>query len=529
MLFQAALLLGVAVLNRVHSLSTSPSHLMEARQYYPDPDDPSLPPSPEDCLRLSFSEPAWSIYDPALLSVNVSDGGTQGDIRFYTRNVATGQHADCRVTNIELNPKGTQLETWYNCNITDLQFQFLLDDFQVRLRGGWKCATFDLNFHGHGVWEEPVVQGCLEEWNTPRGQETLCIMGGSYVAATLTSPMELQPQWPLLPYTPFERAWRCVDRSWDPEFTVHSLGYRHHMDSYEFTLNVENHSSGERTICKSERVDERNLPADGSTPWVKCLAENATLDVLLDTTYGILGIRQEWKCSDNVKDIEPENYRATGLIQARLDCAKPTDGSQKDYNCTLPVASSPLTFTGYPAVDKTALPPFPHTFYNRSCTINSISNTHSLTLNEYKIETTDDDGKLQGTFGLYNPGPGETWRLSKILVLDDANWHDCIRGRGQSELPWQLASCRYLLAALNTSQSSEIQFELGWYCDDRDPSNAILFKANAQGGLGENRSVCHDGVCQFPSGVTEVALQVTNLTWETGHGVMQKGPILPWV
>ncbi|KAK4198081.1 hypothetical protein QBC40DRAFT_308523 [Triangularia verruculosa] len=524
MLFQS-LILGSVGLKHVHGLPTSVSRPVQARQYYPDPDDPSLPPSPEDCLRLSFSEPAWSIYDPALLSVNVSDGGTQGDIRFYTRNVATGQHADCRVTNIELNPKGAQLETWYNCNVTDLQFQFLLDDFQVRLRGGWKCAESELNFHGHGVWEEPVVQGCLEEWNTPRGQETLCIMGGSYVVATLTSPMDLQPQWPLLPYTPFERAWRCVDRSWDPEFTVHGLKYQRHLGSYEFSLDVENHSSGERTICKSQRVSQGSLPTDGSTPWVKCSADNGTLDVLLDTTYDILGIRQEWKCNDNVKDIEPENYRATGFIKARLACGEATDKSQEDYDCTLPVPAAPLTFTGYPAIDKAVLPPFPHTFYNRSCTINSISNTHNLTLNEYKIETTD-DGKLEGTFGLYNPGPGETWRLFKIPVLDDANWHDCIRG-GEGELPWQLADCKYSLAL--SPESPGVRFELGWYCDDRDPSNAILFSANAQASFTENRPVCQDGVCQFPSSVTEVTLQVSNLTWETGHGVMQKGPILPWV
>lgn len=522
MLFQA-LILGIAALEHIRGLPTSASQPVGARQYYPDPDDPSLPPSPEDCLRLSFSEPAWSIYDPALLSVNVSDGGTQGDIRFYTRNVATGQHADCRVTNIELNPKGAQLETWHNCNVTDLQFQFLLDDFQVRLRGGWKCADSDLSFHGHGVWEEPVVQGCLEEWNTPRGQETLCIMGGSYVAATLTSPMDLQPQWPLLPYTPFERAWRCVDRSWDPEFTVHSLEYQHHEGSYEFTLDLENHSSGERTVCKSETLDEKGLPTDGSTPWVKCLAENATFDVLLDRTYDILGIRQEWKCSDNVKDIEPEDYRATGLIQARLDCAKPTDKIHKDYTCTLP-AASPLTFTGYPAIDKTVLPPFPHTFYNRSCTINSISNTHTLTLNEYKIETAD-DGKLEGTFSFYNPGPGETWSLSKIPVLNDATWHECTPGKG-TELPWQLARCSYALSL--HEKSPEIRFDLAWYCDDRDPSNAILFEASAQADL-TGKTACQGGICQFPSGITEVALQVTNLTWETGHGVMQKGPILPWV
>ncbi|KAK0667089.1 hypothetical protein QBC41DRAFT_142011 [Cercophora samala] len=522
MLFPA-LILGIAALHDVHGLPASPSRRVEARQYYPDPEDPSLPPSAQDCLRLSFSEPAWSIYDPALLSVNVSDGGTQGDIRFYTRNVATGQHADCRVTNIELNPKGAQLDTWYNCNITDLEFQFLLDDFRVRLRGGWKCAGSDLNFHGHGVWEEPVVQGCLEEWNTPRGQETLCIMGGSYVAATLTSPMELEPQWPLLPYTPFERAWRCVDRSWDPEFTVHKLEYQHHGHSYEFSLEVENHSDGERTACKSETVDERSLPTDGSTPWVKCAAANATLDVLLDRTYDILGIRQEWKCNDNVKDIEPENYRATGFTQPRLECGMPTEQSPNDYTCALPVAS-PLTFTAYPAIDEVALPPFPHTFYNRSCTINSISNTHTLTLNEYKIETLE-NGKLQGTFGFHNPGPGETWRLSRIPVLDDAAWHDCVPG-DETDLPWQLAQCRYTLST--TGPSPEIRLELAWYCDDRDPSNAILFRASAQAGL-TGTTACRDGVCQFSSGVTEMALQVINLTWETGHGVMQKGPLLPWV
>jgi hypothetical protein len=112
----------------------------------------------------------------------------------------------------------------------------------------------------------------------------------------------------------------------------------------------------------------------------------------------------------------------------------------------------------------------PHTYYTRSCTINSISNTTTLGLRGYQIESgtaqTNGGTSAVGTFALYNPGSGDTYKLQGMPVVDDGSWHECLAG--SQALPWQLASCRYLL----DRAKHRIGFQVQWYCDDRDPSNA---------------------------------------------------------
>jgi hypothetical protein len=174
-------------------------------------------------------------------------------------------------------------------------------------------------FAANGSWEVPLIQGCLDEWNTPRGQETLCIMGNSQVSAGLSSPVAIHPQLPLLPYTPRERAQRCVDRSYDPEWEINSLLYQHHYVegnnktsmAYELSLDVTNVSDGQTTKC-SVRVDLDDNHENGSAAWVHCVgaantgsSTNATsLEVMLDSDYGIFGLRQAWECSDGVAGVE---------------------------------------------------------------------------------------------------------------------------------------------------------------------------------------------------------------------------------
>ncbi len=139
-------------------------------------------------------------------------------------------------------------------------------------------------------------------------------------------------------------------------------------------------------------------------------------------------------------------------------------GTTSDYNCSL--LTVPLAFTGY--LD--SAPQIPHTSYTRSCTIESISNTTALALREYQIESglvqTNSSTSVLGTFTLYNPGSGDTYRLHRMPVVDDGGWHECIAG--SQALPWQLAGCKYKL----DRGSHLLGFEVQWYCDDRDPSNA---------------------------------------------------------
>lgn len=177
-----------------------------------------------------------------------------------------------------------------------------------------------LTFSANGSWETPVVQGCLDEWNTPRGQQTLCIMGNSQAPAGLSAPVVIHPQLPLLPFTPWERAQRCVDRSYDPEWQVNELTYHHHPAQgedgtrtlYNMTLDLINVSDDENLKCSAAGEFQQDGNHNGSAPWVRCAPEvgthltaaDAWVDVTLDTSYGVLGVRQAWECFDGVAGVE---------------------------------------------------------------------------------------------------------------------------------------------------------------------------------------------------------------------------------
>jgi hypothetical protein len=141
-------------------------------------------------------------------------------------------------------------------------------------------------------------------------------------------------------------------------------------------------------------------------------------------------------------------------------------GATSDYNCSL--STMPIAFTGY--VDRA--PAMPHTYYARSCTIESMVNSSALGLREYRTESilmppgTGGNTSVLGSFTLLNPGSGDTYKLDRMPVIDDGGWHECTAG--QQALPWQLVGCRYML----DSGSQRLGFQIQWYCDDRDPSNA---------------------------------------------------------
>lgn len=168
------------------------------------------------------------------------------------------------------------------------------------------------------------------------------------------------------------------------------------------------------------------------------------------------------------------HFSGVGYTNLSLDCRSainsdnygsdsPMIDATSDYSCSL--SRAPVVFTGYTDV----VPLMPHTYYTRSCTIESLTNTTTITLREYRIESETDDGNktaLSGSFTLHNPGPGDTYRLHGIPILDDGAWHECTAG--SEPLPWQLVGCRYLL----NRETHMISFQVQWYCDDRDPSHA---------------------------------------------------------
>lgn len=322
-------------------------------------------------------------------------------------------------------------------------------------------------------------------------------MGNSQVWGGLSSPVNIVPQLPLLPYTPQEPPWRCVDRSVDPQWQISDLLYQHHSSGTE-NKTVENHyhlsfdllnlSNNEKVAC-NVTVDQLNGSAnkDGSFPWVECIDtikdvsnKNITsTSVMLDTIHGLLGVKQSWSCSDGIEGIESNDFTGTAYLKTDLTCGRPLGvdihdskgnaiGTTSSYNCTLNKAT--VNFAGY-----SPQPPenIPHTSYSKSCTMGSVMDTGSLKLREYEIsQTSSGDGKTSkvGTFSLFNPGSGDTYRLYRIPMRDDGAWHECDKtaGTNSDPFPWQLVQCQYLL----DRENHHVGFRIQWYCDDRDPSHA---------------------------------------------------------
>lgn len=145
-------------------------------------------------------------------------------------------------------------------------------------------------------------------------------MGNSQVSGSLSTPVAIAPQLPLIPYVPAEPYHRCVDRSWDPEWVVEQFSFRHHASQgldgvagkkfYELSLNLTNASNGETVPCSVTVDEQTSATARGTWPWVKCAAPaNATslisqTEVMLDPDYGVLGVQQTWNCTDGIAGID---------------------------------------------------------------------------------------------------------------------------------------------------------------------------------------------------------------------------------
>lgn len=122
----------------VFALHASTAASIQHRQWTPDPGSGVR--TPQQCTETSLTNPTWGIFSPALVAINSSSGGTQGDLRFLAVNSATGLTANCTATDINIYPKGAaDLAIWQNCSMPDLFFQFDLETFEMRLSGSWQC------------------------------------------------------------------------------------------------------------------------------------------------------------------------------------------------------------------------------------------------------------------------------------------------------------------------------------------------------------------------------------------------------
>lgn len=134
-------------------------------------------------------------------------------------------------------------------------------------------------------------------------------MGNSQVSGSLSSPVKIAPQLPLLPYTPVQPPFRCVDRSVDPEWTIEHFSSQHSPGRYAVALNLTNVSTQETVACTASADESKEAGVRRAAPWLKCTPSKAgTLvdltEVSLDREYGVLGVRQTWRCLDGFKGVD---------------------------------------------------------------------------------------------------------------------------------------------------------------------------------------------------------------------------------
>lgn len=460
-----------------------------SRQLHPRQYDPS---NPVNCKEVSFTAPEWYLYDPNYTVFNYTTGGTHGDVGLGAYNVATNLTFDCYARGVDLTRSAEALE-WHNCSVPATEFSFSLATNSFGLRQRWICDNAPqyvheksrsvpspawmttkrrdrFTFAANGTVELPdTALGC----NTESGQKW-CLYGGNSIRPGLTSPLTIRPFPPWLPGSPYEYPERCVERSDYPTWEIRALEYEHHGAIQFLSFNYTNMMNGIVSSCSLPINETLTRGTSHLARWIPCstLAPSSSGEisdtfVQFDADYGILALKQNWKCHDNnVNNDEPEDYYGLGYLVTPLQCSEwlpyggEMTGDAADYTCTLPTTN----ISGYASYDL-PLPVVPHTSYTTSCTLNSMNNT-VLRLQAYAFDFPADT-PATASVTVFNPGPGDTYAIQDIPLQADGQWHTCATDTAGS-VPWQLQSCAYFL----NSTSGSIGFKFQWYCDDRDPFHA---------------------------------------------------------
>lgn len=154
----------------------------------------------------------------------------------------------------------------------------------------------------------PEALGC----NVEEAQRW-CLYGNNAINPSLSSPVVTKPLSPWYPLIPYEYPERCVERSDYPTWEVHDLLYNHSSTQQSLSLALVNIMNGEKLSC-SIALNESLTRADTHNPrWNNCIDtsqvgnETSSTQILYDHDYTLLGIKQTWKCHDNVAS-KDESY-----------------------------------------------------------------------------------------------------------------------------------------------------------------------------------------------------------------------------
>ncbi|KAK0617667.1 hypothetical protein B0T14DRAFT_556809 [Immersiella caudata] len=152
-----------------------------------------------------------------------------------------------------------------------------------------------------------------------------------------------------------------------------------------------------------------------------------------------------------------------------------------------------------------------------NCSAATFTNITGFVLTEYLIDTIQVAGnqtKTVGTFGVWNPGTGDTYRLHRIPIsAGGGTWSVC--QAGETPIPSTLERCQILLE--RSERSRRLGFRLNWLCSG-DPSKPLLFDATVIANLPFEVCIDREGEngvllsCEMSQ--TEVDLPFANISWE---------------
>jgi hypothetical protein len=108
------------------------------------------------------------------------------------------------------------------------------------------------------------------------------------------------------PRIPYEYPERCVERSDYPTWTISKLVYNHSSAGRQrLKFEVVNVMNGAKLECDVPLNETRTRGEMHASRWRNCSdvagnGETSATQVLFDNDYGVLGIKQTWRCHDNV-------------------------------------------------------------------------------------------------------------------------------------------------------------------------------------------------------------------------------------
>ncbi|KAK4446282.1 hypothetical protein QBC34DRAFT_470044 [Podospora aff. communis PSN243] len=153
-----------------------------------------------------------------------------------------------------------------------------------------------------------------------------------------------------------------------------------------------------------------------------------------------------------------------------------------------------------------------------SCSATTFTNITGFILTEYLVDTVQVAGSNQtqtiATYGVLNPGTGDTYRLHRIPIsAGGGTWSVC--RAGETPIPSTLERCQILVE--RSERSRRLGFRFQWLCD-ADPKRPVLFDATVIASLPFEVCIDREGEngvllsCEMSQ--TEVDLPFANISFE---------------